>query len=487
MDGTRARLVETHTAVVVFAGDRVYKLKKPVALGFLDFTQRSAREAACHHEVELNRRLAPDVYLGVADVVDESGTPCDHLVVMRRLPDELCLETLLATPRDMRDDIRAVARTVAVFHERAARSPEIDAAGTQAAVLALWEETLEQTRRFAGRLLDAGIFEHVAAMARRWVRGRGALFASRLSAGDVCDGHGDLLAADIFCCADGPRILDCLEFEPRFRHGDVLADLAFLAMDLERLHRPDLAAQLVDGYEEFSGRPQPRPLLSHYVAYRAMVRCKVACLRHEQGDGEAADEARALLELAFRHLERSRTRLVLVGGLPGTGKSTLAAGLRDALGGTMLRSDEVRLDVSGAPRGGQHRGAYAQGIFAPPTTDATYAEMLHRARLLLERGESVVLDATWSDHRRRRAARQLARRTLSDVCELHCQAPATIARARIEARLDRGEDVSSATPQVAERMAADFDPWPSAAPIDTTRDVPLTLSRALRAMARAGA
>ena len=179
MDGTRARLVETHTAVVVFTGDRVYKLKKPVSLGFLDFSTRAAREAACHHEVELNRRLAPDVYLGVADVVDESGAACDHLVVMRRLPDELRLATLVRTPRDMRGDSRAIARTVAAFHERAARSAEIDAAATPQAVLALWEESVEQMRRFAGPLLDAAMFEQVAGAAQRYVHGRTALFEER--------------------------------------------------------------------------------------------------------------------------------------------------------------------------------------------------------------------------------------------------------------------------------------------------------------------
>lgn len=486
MDGARARLVETHTAVVVFTGDRVYKLKKPVSLGFLDFTTRGAREAACHHEVELNRRLAPDVYLGVADVVDESGAACDHLVVMRRLPDELRLATLVRTPRDMHDEVRAIARTVAAFHERAVRSAEIDAAATPQAVLALWEESVEQTRRFAGPLLDAAMFEQVAAAAQRYVRGRAALFEERISAGHACDGHGDLLADDVFCLPDGPRILDCLEFDARFRHGDVLSDLAFLCMDLERLRRPDLAEQMVDAYEEFSGHPLPRSLLSHYVAYRALVRCKVACLRHEQGDRDAAGEAHTLLELAWRHLERSRVRLLLVGGLPGSGKSTLARGLRDALGGTVIRSDEVRLDVSGAGQDGHHPSAYRQGIHDPQTTAATYGEMLRRARLLLERGETVILDATWSDRRHRHAARRLGWRALSDVCELRCEAPQDVAAERIARRLQRGDDVSAATPQVAARMAADFDPWPSSLAIDTTRDVPLTLARALRAVARPG-
>ncbi len=478
MDGTRARLVETHTAVVVFVGDRAYKLKKPVSLGFLDFRQRTAREAACHQEVELNRRIAPDVYLGVADVLDDSGMPCDHLVVMRRLPDALRLSTLVRTPRDMHADIRAIARTLASFHARAARSPAIDAAASPDAVLSLWAETIEQTRRFAGPVLDAGMFDHVAIEAERYVGGRTPLFEERIAGGHICDGHGDLLADDIFCCPDGPRILDCLEFDPRFRHGDVLADLAFLCMDLERLDRPDLAAQLVADYEEFSGTVHPRSLLDHYAAYRAMVRCKVACLRHEQGDSDAANGARKLLGIAVRKVERSRVQLVLVGGLPGTGKSFLAARLSAALGYDLLRSDEIRRDVSGAGRDGHRRDAYRQGIYTASTTAATYAEMLHRARVLLQHGDSVVLDATWNDRHLRQAARRLAWRSLADVCELRCAAPPNVAAGRIDARA--GDDVSDATPEVAARMALDADPWPSAICVDTTRDHASTLARALR-------
>jgi aminoglycoside phosphotransferase family enzyme/predicted kinase len=489
MDGPRARLVETHSAVVVFTGDRAYKLKKPVSLGFLDFRLRSAREAACHREVELNRRLAPDVYLGVADVLDTSGQLCDHLVVMRRLPDDRRLATLVRAPHDVHAEIRAVAHAVAAFHARAVRSPEIDAAATPAAVLRLWSETIEQTRRFAGPVLVPDIFEHVATAAQRYVGGRHALFDARIAAGHVCDGHGDLLADDIFCMPDGPRILDCVEFEDRFRHGDGLADLAFLFMDLERLDRADLAGQLLHDYEEFSGHVQPRSLLHHYAAYRAMVRCKVACVRHEQGDPDAAAEARALLDIAFRHSERARVQMMIVGGLPGTGKSTLAAGLRDALGATLIRSDEVRLDVSGAGRNGDratHPDPYRGGVHDSQTTAATYAEMLRRAHALLVNGESVVLDATWNDRRRRHAARRLAWQTLSDVCELRCDAPADVVAERIRRRMHRGDDVSRATPEIATRMASDADPWPSAQTIDTTMDPPATLARALHAVARAG-
>src|SRR5207248_5092618 len=168
----------------------------------------------------------------------------------------------------------------------------------------------------------------------------------RIALGAVRDGHGDLQAEDIFCLDDGPRILDCIEFDDRLRHVDVLADVAFLAMDLERLGAPEAAATFLARYREFARESYPPSLAHHYIAARAHVRCKVACLRHRQGDDGGADAARGLLDLTARHLEAARVRLVLVGGLPGTGKSTVAAALADATGWVVLRSDEVRKDVA---------------------------------------------------------------------------------------------------------------------------------------------
>src|SRR5215470_5751941 len=254
-DDGRASVAETHVSVLVFVGDRAYKLKKPVAMGFLDFSTREAREAACRREVELNRRLAPDVYLGVADVRGPDGRPCDHLVVMRRMPAERRLAALVRAGADVEDSVRRVARLVAAFHERAATSPEIAAAGSVASVRRNWEDNFEQMAPFVGAVLDAAVAARVRVLAERYLDGRGALFHQRTASGMVRDGHGDLLAEDVFLLDDGPRVLDCIEFDDRLRWGDVLADVAFLAMDLERLGSPGLAARFLDRYREFSGHP----------------------------------------------------------------------------------------------------------------------------------------------------------------------------------------------------------------------------------------
>ena len=333
-----ATVVETHVSVVFVVGDHVYKLKKPVVFDFVDQSTRVARAARCHREVEPNRRRAPDVYEDVATIVGGDGEPRDHLVVMKRLPADRRLSTLV-TAGDPRvgDAIDEIARVLARFHSRSRHSTTIDEAATRDAVAALWEANAEQLHRFVGSVLDPFDLERTNALARAFLSGREELFELRIADGWICDGHGDLLADDIYVLDDGPRIIDCLEFADRLRFGDVVADLAFLVMDLERLGAPDLGERLVAAYEEASGFAIEPALLHYWVAYRAQVRMLVACLRQEQERDdspaqadEAADQARALLRRCTGHLEQAMPRLVLVGGLPGTGKSTLARNLGDA-------------------------------------------------------------------------------------------------------------------------------------------------------------
>ena len=325
--------------------------------------------------MELNRRLAPDVYLGVSSVsgaelppwpAGRRRRPVEHLVVMRRMPDDRRLSTLVRAGAPVRDHLRALARSVAAFHAAARRGPESPprAAATRSAAVG------RRTSSRYGRSAPVPAPETVDAvdrLAARFLAGRGPLFADRCADGRIVDGHGDLIADDVFCLDDGPRALDCLEFDDKLRYVDGLDDVAFLAMDLERLGRPDLADDWLDAYVEFSGDPAPVALRHHYVAYRAFVRAKVACLRHQQGDAAAATDAAQYADLSLRHLEAGAVRLALVGGLPGTGKTTVGGALADRFGAVLLSSDRLRKELAGLSPTQPAPAAYGEGLY---TADA---------------------------------------------------------------------------------------------------------------------
>lgn len=486
---TSAMALETHISVLVFIADRVYKLKKPVKFGFVDFTDREVRERACHREVELNRRISPDVYLGVADVSGPDGVMADHLVVMKRMPPNRRLATLVEQ-RDpgVPDELRRLARLIVSFHETADTGADIDSAATSDAVMRVWEQGFSEVEPFVGTILDPPTEHRVESLVREYLAGRAPLFARRIADGWIRDGHGDLQAADMFCLADGPRVLDCLEFDDRLRHGDVASDIAFLAMDLERLGDRAAADSFVEACMEFSGDAPPVSLRHHYVAQRAHIRAKVAALRAAQspvGSSEyakAADEASSLLDLALGHLEAARVRLLVVGGAPGTGKSTLARGLGEALGMTVVRSDEIRKQLSGLDPITRVSEGIGEGLYSPEATDATYGSVIETARSLLEMGTSVVLDASFTSDLHRRAARDLAEQTHSEILELRCEVAPDVAAERITGRLARGDDASDATPQIAAALAAVADPWPQAVVIPTRGAPEVSLGLALAAL-----
>jgi predicted kinase len=277
---------------------------------------------------------------------------------------------------------------------------------------------------------------------------------------------------------DGPRILDCLEFDERLRISDGLADAAFLAMDLERLGAPMAARRFLEDYEHASGDDPPRSLEDHYIAYRAHVRCKVSCIRARQQPGPGVEAlARDLAGLALRHLQRARVRLVLVGGLPGSGKSTVAERLATERGWLHLSSDLVRKELAGVPPGTHREEAFRAGLYSPDSTERTYRELLTRAQQALQAGRSVLLDASFTDGRWRQQARDLAARTASDLVELHCAAPPDLADHRITVRTGSASD---ATPAVRRQLALAADPWPEAGTVDTTRPLDTTLEQVRR-------
>ena len=461
-----AQVRETHTGVVVLLGDRAYKAKKPVITDFLDFSTVAHRERACQHEVTLNRRLAPDSYLGIAHFSDERGGPPEPVIVMRRHAEGIRLASLVCSGQPVHHHLAGIAEVLAHFHLRAERGPEIDAQGTADAVWARWRQNLDELDDHAGHVVPPDLLREVRRLAAQFVAGRQALFTERISGRHILDGHADLLADDIFCLPEGPALLDCLEFDDTLRYVDGVDDAAFLAMDLEYLGRRDLADWFLQQYVSAAGDCPPRSLMDFYIGYRAVVRAKVDCVRFAQGHAAAAVDARRHLDLALDHLKTGTVRLILVGGGPGTGKSTLSTALAAQIGAQVISTDDVRrrLQDAGAVSGAV--GDLNAGLYSPPNVAEVYAEVLRQAEAWLSIGRSVILDGTWRAAEHRDRAHELSDRASVPIVEFNCSVPIAEATSRVERRTGSNSD---ATPEIAVALARADGMGHRAHDIDTGR------------------
>ncbi|CAN3127410.1 AAA family ATPase [Mycobacterium sp. smrl_JER01] len=458
-----AEVHETHTGLVALVGDRAYKVKKPVVTDFLDFGTTERRDRACRREVELNRRLAPSSYLGVGSFRAPGGDS-EPVIVMRRYPDSQRLAELVRAGAPVQRWLTSIAELLARFHRGAERGPHIDREASREVLSQRWQQNLSELRRHVGTVVADDAVTDIERLSERYLAGRGPLYERRIAGAHIVDGHGDLLSQDIFCTPQGPMLLDCLEFDDRLRYVDGIDDAAFLAMDLEFQGRGDLAEFFLDEYcrqaEDF-----PASSLRHFcVAYRALVRAKVDCVRVGQGHPEAGADAQRHLSIARAHLRSGSVQLVLVGGGPGTGKTTVARGLAQETGAQVISTDEVRRELL---RGGVVGGVVGElnsGLYAADKVSAVYDEVLSRARAWLSAGHSVILDGTWRDADQRRRAHAVAAQTYAPIVELRCTLPVSDAQRRI---VERGATVSDATPETAAELARWDTEWSGAHRVDT--------------------
>jgi hypothetical protein len=500
---TRVELVETHVSQVFLLERDVFKIKRPVDLGFLDFTTPERRHAACLAEVTLNARLAPDVYRGVVPVrrdeagrgsLQGAGPVVDWAVHMRRIPDEHRADVLLARGHLSGAAIDQVARRLARFHADARSDSATASFGSPEAIARNVEENFAQTRG----VIEAYAPDEAPEIVRwqtEFLRTNRALFEQRAAAGRVRDGHGDLRLEHVYLEGGGarePTIIDCIEFNDRFRFADVCADVAFLSMDLEAHGRVDLAERLLARYSRESNDFDLYSLVDFYEAYRAFVRAKVAAmLAADPGVGDdtrqrAWAEARRhfLLALAADRRSLLTPAVVAVGGLIASGKSTIAELLGNEMSAPVVDADRTRKSMVGVDAHHPLHEAAWSGSYDPSFTDRVYAEVMRRAGVVLASGRPVVLDASFRSAAFRRAARELAVAHGVPFRFVECRTEPDVCRRRLaERELTRG--VSDGRVAIFDAFRAGFEPVTELSAVehlvlDTTRPVEenLTLLRA---------
>jgi uncharacterized protein len=458
------RVHHTHISVVFLAGAFAYKVKKSRDLGFLDFTDRERRHHFCREEVRLNRRLAPSVYLGVVPVVRDGGTlrfgeredkgeVVEWAVKMRRLPPAATLRERLLENRLQASTLEALARRVAAFHQEAESGPEISRYGRFSVVARNARDNLEQTRDHVGTTFSSRVHDRLSRKLEDRLNEHRTLIEQRASRGVPRDTHGDLHLDHVYLFPDRDPpddlvIIDCIEFSPAFRCSDPVSDMAFLAMDLIHHGRRDLEARFSRSYFHAAGDEEGRALLPFYRSYRAAVRGKVegiAALEEEVPEEEreaALRNARGHWLLALSELEGpgERPGLVLVGGLPGTGKSTVAQGVAREAGFQVVSSDRTRKALAGAAPTESRRAGFQEGIYGPQWTERTYQALLGKVREGLFQGDRIVVDATFRDEEDRRAFLETARASGVRALFLECRAPSEVVRERLEARTSDPSD-----------------------------------------------
>lgn len=446
------KVMHTQMSCVFLTGDYAYKIKKPVNLGYLDYSTLEKRLHFCQKEVKLNRRLARSVYLGVVPIAEkdgvikagEQGEPLEYAVRMKQLPQERMLNVLLAQGAVTRDMIKRLAEKIASFHNRAKTNKRIAGYGRPKAIEKNVQENFSQTAKYTGKAISAELYNDLRSFSEDFMRDRAQLFQKRIDNSRIRDCHGDLHSAHI-CFGKSIYIYDCIEFNERFRYGDVASEVAFLAMDLDYHGRRDLSRLFVSTYQEYSEDFEVRELLNFYKLYRAYVRGKVNCFKSDDqfisGDEREASlkTARSYFRLAWSYVcPEIKPMLFIMVGLVGTGKSALASALAEKIGAMVFSSDLIRKEIAGISPAEHRFEDFQKGIYKEEFTKKTYDALFNKARKILRLGKNVVLDASFLYKSDRDRALELARECDVPLTILECRAPESVIKERIEKRLQEG-------------------------------------------------
>ncbi len=470
--GPPAELIETHISFVLLHGSQAYKFKNALKNPFLDASTLALREHLCHEELRLNRRLAPALY---QDVVPITGTPeapsfagtgpvLDQAVQMAAFPqaglwDRLAREQALGP-----GPVDELAALLVRFHDAAAPADPNGHLGSPALVRAQMRENLDDLERLATAAPVRALVRHL----RQWENERfaclQALMAERLAGGRVREGHGDLHLGNVAQIGGRTTVFDAIEFNDEFRWIDVISEVAFVVMDLHAHDLPGLAHRLLNAWLQASGDYAGLPVLPYYLVHRALVRAKVALMRAAQADPQAGTAAPAIaqamryLDLAVRFSRPGHPSLMLTHGFSGTGKTTLTQSLVEQAGALRIRADVERKRIAGLDEKARSGSALHGGLYSAAMGSATYDRLDALARVALQAGWPVILDATFLSRARRDGARALARDCSVPFVILHFDADVDVLRQRLAERSRQAADASEADERVLEAQMREADP-----------------------------
>lgn len=460
---TYCELIETHASWVILTGSFAYKIKKPVDLGFLDFSTLEKRRICCEEELRLNRRLAPGIYLGLAPIYGSHahpkwvgvGEPIEYAVKMRQFPQEAqldrALEAGLLEPRH----IDAFAERIARFHG------EIAVAGSDTDygdVEHVQRPVLDNFFRIRMHILDTTLLkplDELEAWARSEIKALEPVFVRRKSEGFIRECHGDLHLRNLAWIDDMPVGFDCIEFNPNLRWIDVMSDAAFLVMDLQDRRKPRLARRFLNHYLEHTGDYAGLRVLPFYLTYRALVRAKVNAILAGEPDVDPRTAASAkkdcsdYLMLAKGHAGTDNPQLIITHGMSASGKSTVSGSLMEYIDAIRIRSDVERKRLHGLPPETDAHSDAGYGIYSKEASRKTYHRLLEVAGLILDAGYAVIVDAAFLDIDRRRPFQMMAADRHIPFRILDCTAAPDTLRRRI---VKRPKSVSDADTMVLEHQ-----------------------------------
>ncbi|MBI3467462.1 MAG: AAA family ATPase [Planctomycetes bacterium] len=488
------RLLETHISWVILTGRYAYKLKKPVNLGFLDFSTLERRRFYCLEEIRLNRRLAPEIYIGVVPITGTpeapsmagTGNPIEFAVQMCEFPQEALLSHVLQRRELMPHHIDALAREIAGFHSRIEIASPNSPFGNPEVVRQTTEESLAHL--MPGDQSNA-LVEHIKSWCQTEFEARRDEFLRRKQRGFVRECHGDMHLGNMLLLDGRPVLFDCIEFNERFRWIDVLSEVAFTVMDLEDRGNRAAARRFLSEYLEETGDYSGLSVFRYYLVYRALVRAKVTSIRLDQED-ILPDERKALLteydgyvELAERYTRPPQPILAITHGPSGSGKSTVAEAVVEELGAIRVRSDVERKRLLGLKP--LERTAHkAADVYSAAATDRTYARLAELACAAVRAGYSAVADATFLKRSQRQQFQRLATQLDVPFAILDLQASETDLRQRVTERAMAGSDASDADLAVLAQQLATrelLDEEEQACTIPVSSDQPRAAATAMLA------